>query len=70
MSIRSLESEIVREARKYFCNSRLRVKDLMEWSTGDVKQNDGEVIGRLPMGVSVAILKENDKRKTTQGGAL
>lgn len=33
MSIRDIERAIVHEARKTLCNSKLRIKDLMEWRT-------------------------------------
>lgn len=64
MSIRSLESAITSEARAVFNNRKLRVKDIMEWSTGEIKPADGEVVARMPLnGVYVAISAEHDKRK-------
>jgi hypothetical protein len=69
MSIRSLESAITSEARRHFNNPRLRVKDLMEWSTSEVKAEPGEVAERLPLnGVWVAIKHECDKRANTNSG--
>lgn len=63
MSLRQLESAITAEARRVFHNPRLRVKDLMEWSTGEIKPHDGEVVERMPLNrVFVAIKSELDKR--------
>jgi hypothetical protein len=63
MSMRQLESAITSEARRIFNNPKLRVKDLMEWSTGQIKPQDGEVVERMPLnGVYVAIKAECDKR--------
>lgn len=63
MSLRSLESAILGEARVIFKNSRLRLKDIMEWSTGELVPQDGEVVARMPLNeVYVAIKAEHDKR--------
>ena len=63
MSIRSMESAITAEARKYFNNRTLRVKDLVEWSSAPIKSQAGEVVANLPLnGVYVAIKSEHDKR--------
>ena len=63
MSMRQLESAIVSEARSIFRNPKLRVKDLMEWSSGQLTLHDGEIIERMPLtGVFVAIKAECDKR--------
>ena len=68
MSLRSLESAITSEARRVFLNSKLRVKDIQEWSTGEIKPQAGEVVARLPLnGVWVAIKASDDKRP--KGGA-
>lgn len=64
MSLQSLEREITVSARIIFCNSKLRVKDICEWSTGKVQPRDDEVSVELPdLGVTVSILKIHDKRK-------
>lgn len=63
MSMRQLESAITSEARRIFDNPKLRVKDLMEWSTGQIKPQDGETVEKMPLnGVYVAIKVECDKR--------
>jgi len=64
MSLRSLESAITYAARQHFNNQKLRVKDLMEWSSVEIKPEEGEVAAFLPLhGVWVAIKSEHDKRK-------
>ena len=68
MSMPSVEREILREAKQVFNNPKLRMKDIMEWSTSEeaVKKNlqDGEVIAELPeIGVWACISEGNDKRK-------
>lgn len=64
MSLRTLEAEILREARIVFNNSKLRQKDIMEWTTGKIDPREDEAIADLPhMQVSVAVKKECDKRK-------
>ena len=67
MSMRALESAITSEARRIFNNPKLRVKDLMEWSTGQIKSQDGEVVEKMPLnGVYVAIKAECDKRSNAE----
>lgn len=43
MSIQSLERAIVAGAREMFKNPKLRVKDMLEWSTGEIKPQGGEL---------------------------
>jgi hypothetical protein len=63
MSMRSLESAITAEARSVFLNTKLRVKDLQEWSSAAITPQEGEVAERLPLnGVWVAIKASDDKR--------
>lgn len=68
MSMATLERAILAGAKDAFKNPRLRMKDILEWSTSEaqVKKNlgDGEVYAHVPdPGAYVAIAKENDKRK-------
>lgn len=59
MSMKSLEKAILVEARKITGNKKLKMKDIMEWSTGEVKEFPGEVQYLLPV-LSINILvKEN-----------
>jgi hypothetical protein len=63
MSIRQFESAITSEARRFFHNSKIRVKDLQEWSTAPIEPREDEVVARLPLnGVFVAFKKQIDKR--------
>lgn len=56
MGLRQFEAEILAEARKVTGNSKLRQKDIMEWSTGEVKAHEGETVYRLPgAGVNIAV---------------
>lgn len=47
MSIASLERELVYHARVILNNQKLRVKDLLEWSSGPVAPRDGEIELRI-----------------------
>lgn len=63
MSMASLERAILVGAREVFKNVKLRQKDILEWSTGELKAGTDEVVARVPdPGVYVAIDKVNDKR--------
>lgn len=64
MSWATLETLILFNAREAFKNSKLRKKDLREWSSGEIEPQDGEVTIHLPdPGVYVTILAEHDKRQ-------
>ena len=69
MSIQDVEKAVWKEAKVVFNNPKLRLKDILEWSTGNVKAETAqEVVAKLPdMGVSVCVLKVNDKRKLIGG---
>jgi len=63
MSMATLELEILVEARGFFKNSKLRMKDIMEWNTGAVIPENGEVCVYLPKArVNVCVKTECDKR--------
>jgi hypothetical protein len=49
MSMKSLEAAILAELRVVANNKKLRQKDIMEWSTGTVKAEEGETLYFLPM---------------------
>jgi hypothetical protein len=58
MSMASLERELLTELKAVVGNSKLRKKDILEWSTGEVEVREGEVKYRLPrLGVNVVIEK-------------
>lgn len=64
MSMATLERAVLAGAKIVFNNPKLRMKDILEWSTGKVKAEEGEVVARVDdPGVYVAISKEHDKRK-------
>jgi hypothetical protein len=63
MSMASLEREILAEAKDVFKNQKLTKNKIIEWSTGDVKAQDGEVAAYLPkIGVTICIALADDKR--------
>lgn len=62
MGMRDLERAVLREARAVLCNPKLRLKDILEWSTGDLGPQEGETIFRVPLGVNVAVKHEHDRR--------
>mgnify|MGYP003607585651 CR=1 FL=1 len=63
MSQRQWESMIVAEARGVLKNAKLRVKDLMEWSSAPIAAHDGEIVEYLSqIGVYVAVKVTCDKR--------
>lgn len=66
MSMATLERAVLDGAREVLNNPKLRKKDLMEWSTGDIEPEDGEIVVNVPdPGVFVCVKKEHDKRATT-----
>ena len=64
MSFAGLERAVMAELREVVNNRRLRNKDLLKWSTGQVDSEEGEVVVHLPrLGVNCAIAREHDKRQ-------
>lgn len=64
MSVATLERAILAGAKLVLCNKKLRMKDIMEWSTGEIVAHDGEVaVYVLDPGVFVVVKKGNDERK-------
>lgn len=56
MSIKTLETAILAEAKKVTGNEKLRIKDIMEWSSGEIKAQPGEKLYKLPkIGVNIAV---------------
>ena len=63
MPARALETKIKNEAAHQLKNPKLRVKDIMEWSSGEIEARDGEVVVKLEaLGVWVAVPEGCDKR--------
>ena len=56
MGMRQLETAVLAEARIVTSNKKLRMKDIMEWSTGKIKPEKGEKLYYLPeLGVNIAV---------------
>ena len=56
MDIRKLESAILVEARIVTNNKKLRQKDIIEWSTGEIKPEQGETLHYLPtLKINIAV---------------
>ncbi len=63
MSMATLERAVLAAAKVAFKNPRLRMKDIQEWSSGEIKAHNGEVsVYVSDPGVFVVIKAENDKR--------
>jgi len=64
MSIRTLESAILAEAKKVTDNKKLRLKDIMEWRTTKIKTHPNEKLYYLPdIGVHIAVKEQSRKKK-------
>ncbi len=64
MSLKTLEREILAKAKIATNNPKLRMKDILEWSTGDVKPEEGEIVLRLDNpGVNICIKQELSKKE-------
>lgn len=56
--MRQLEAEILAELRVLVGSNKIRQKDIMEWSTGNVEKHEGEETFHLPkLNINVAVLK-------------
>jgi len=63
MSMQSLERAILAELKTVAKNPKLKMKDIQNWSTGEPRLLDGDVLIYLPeMGVNCIILKDKDRR--------
>lgn len=59
--MQSLEREILTEAKEVTGNKKLRMKDIMEWSTGEIVAQPGEKLYKLPgIGVNIAIKEKSE----------
>lgn len=55
-----IEAAILKELKKVSGNNSLRQKDIMEWSTSEVKAQEGEKLYHLKeLGVNVAVKLKN-----------
>lgn len=48
MSMRELEAQILAELKQVAKNTKIRQKDIMEWSTGKIEVHEGETFFYLP----------------------
>ena len=63
MSIRDLEAAILAELKVVAKNNKLRQKDIMEWSTGEIKPQEGETLYFLPeLKVNVSVKPQAAKK--------
>ena len=68
MSMAVLENAILAAAKRHFRNPKLRKKNLLEWSTDEIKARDGEVVAWIEnLGVWVAIEQELDRSVSVSG---
>ena len=63
MTMAMFQKEILAAARIAVKNPELKMRDILEWSIGEVKPCDGEVVVGLDrVGCNICILKNNDYR--------
>ena len=56
MSMKTLIAAILAEAKEVTKNENLKMKDIMEWSTGDLVPHPGEKLYHLPkMEMNIAV---------------
>ena len=64
MSMATLERAVLAGARIVFNNPKLKMKDILEWSTAKIEPGEDEVTASVPdPGVNVTVLALLDKRK-------
>ena len=64
MSVSQLESVIWRECQRILENPKMRKKDLLEWSTGEVEPRDGEIAIYIDhLGITAVVQAQLDRRK-------
>lgn len=57
MGLRNLEAAILAELKQVAKNNKIRQRDIVEWSTGAVKPQEGEKYFHLPkLGVHVCVV--------------
>jgi hypothetical protein len=67
VSLRTLELAIVNEARGVLKNPKLKLKDILEWNTGDLRDKvaSDEIAVKLPvLAVTICVKRTLDKRET------
>jgi hypothetical protein len=69
MGMRALEAAILAEAKQVTGNKKLRQKDILEWTTGEISPRDNEQVYRLPVcGVNVAVETKNPETANHRNG--
>ena len=64
MSLNALDTQVWHECQRVLQNPRLRRRDVLEWSAGNVSAQEGEIIVHLEsLGVNVAVLAVHDRRE-------
>lgn len=64
IGVRQIEAAILAELRAVTNNKQIRQKNIVEWSTGDVKAEAGETVVHLPhLVINVAYRNETDVAK-------
>ena len=61
MSFNSLEKAVLQELRGVTNNPKLKIKNIMEWSTGYVNAQEGEILIQLPSLKINVVYKEKVK---------
>ena len=63
MALRQLEAAILKELKKVAKNNKIKQKDIMEWSTGELTPQNSEKLFHLPeLRINVCV-KLPDKNK-------
>jgi hypothetical protein len=65
MVIRELEKAILSELILVSRNNKIKLKDIMEWSTGEINAQEGETLYYLPelkVNCAVKIVKKDGKK--------
>lgn len=56
MGIKAIERKILAEAKIVTSNNKLKMKDITEWSTGQIELMTGEKTYRLPkLSINIAV---------------
>jgi hypothetical protein len=64
MGMKQLELAVLYSVREVAKDKTIRLKDIMEWSTGEVKVQEGETLYKLPdLGIECAVLNKDKRRK-------
>jgi len=63
MGMRDLEKAVFKGSKTLLLNPKLKMKDIMEWSTGSLVPQEGEIVFYISSpGVYVCVKSEMDKR--------